>query len=178
MDRVMQWRRIVLFGVAAITAVFSFYPTADKSMLSPNRARKLPDTARAKVTPAESTGVETPDVTNDDILDPFAPRGWQPPPPPVVPTQVTAVVAAVPVAPIGPMVPAGPPPLPYKFMGTMNDDGNIIVYLSHGDQALVVRNGETLEGTYKVLTIDSQHIEFEHLPTGEKQSLPIPASEN
>lgn len=60
----------------------------------------------------------------------------------------------------------------------MNDDGQQLVYLSHGEQAVVARNGETLEGTYKVLGIDPQRIEFEHLPTGEKQVLALTANDN
>jgi hypothetical protein len=60
----------------------------------------------------------------------------------------------------------------------MNDDGEQLLYLSRGDQTFIARSGETLEGAYKVLGIDAQGIEFEHLPTGEKQTLTIPASEN
>lgn len=173
MDKAARLRWVILLTVAAITAAFSFYPESDDgAVLNPNRTGKHAEVARTKAAPAT---VEPQVIDSDDSLDPFAPRGWQLPPPPA-PTPVA--VAAVPAVPVAPPAPVGPPPLPYKFMGAMNDDGNIVIYLSRGDQALVARGGETLDGTYKVLAIDSQHIEFEHLPTGEKQSLSIPASEN
>jgi hypothetical protein len=63
-------------------------------------------------------------------------------------------------------------------MGAMNDDGAQVIYLSRGDQAFVARSGETLDSAYNVLTVDNQHVEFEHLPTGEKQTLTIPATDN
>jgi hypothetical protein len=63
-------------------------------------------------------------------------------------------------------------------MGAMIDDGTQVIYLSRGDQAFVARSGETLDSAYKVLTVDNQHVEFEHLPTGEKQTLTIPATDN
>jgi len=63
-------------------------------------------------------------------------------------------------------------------MGAMNDDGAQVIYLSRGDQAFVARSGETLDSAYKVLAVDNQHVEFEHLPTGEKQTLTIPATDN
>jgi hypothetical protein len=67
-------------------------------------------------------------------------------------------------------------------MGTMNDGsdgggGQQTVYLSRGDQMVMVQGGETLDGTYKVLLVDAEHIEFEHLPTGEKQALNIAAND-
>jgi hypothetical protein len=63
-------------------------------------------------------------------------------------------------------------------MGRLNNGGVEVVYLSRGDQTLIARDGETLEGAYKIVGMNRQQIEFEHLPTGEKQMLTIPASEN
>lgn len=63
-------------------------------------------------------------------------------------------------------------------MGRLNDGDVQMVYLSRGDQTLVARNGEALDGTYKVIDIAPRHIDFEHMPTGERQSLNMPAPEN
>ncbi|MDN3577339.1 hypothetical protein QWZ03_11235 [Chitinimonas viridis] len=103
--------------------------------------------------------------------NPFAPRNWQAPPLPVV------TPAPVVVAPALQVEPAGPPPLPFKFMGRLHDGGEQVVYLSQGEQTLIARVGETLGATYKVLGLDAQRIEFEYLPTGDKQQLALPASE-
>ncbi|MEH6459746.1 hypothetical protein [Chitinimonas sp. JJ19] len=88
-----------------------------------------------------------------------------------------AAPAPVVVAPALPVEPAGPPPLPFKFMGRLHDGGEQVVYLSQGEQTLIARVGETLGATYKVLGLDAQRIEFEYLPTGDKQQLALPASE-
>lgn len=109
------------------------------------------------------------------LADPFAPRRWEAPAPPA---PAPVVVAAPP--PVAPVVvePAGPPPLPYQFVGQMNDSADQVVYLARGDQALLARTGEVLEGTYKVLAITALQIEFEHLPTGQKQALVFPSRNN
>ncbi|HXA46452.1 MAG TPA: hypothetical protein VNW52_02390 [Burkholderiaceae bacterium] len=174
MAKRVNWRWLILLSWAAVTAVASFYPSDNASIASPVRSNKR--TAQAQLPTAfVSTELQATDVVTEEVLDPFAPRGWEPPPPPPPPpVKVAAVVAA----PIVPPAPAGPPPLPFKFMGAMNDDGVQVIYLSHGDSALIARVGETLESAYKVLVVDGQHIEFEHLPTGEKQTMTIPASDN
>jgi len=114
-----------------------------------------------------------PAAATSPTIDPFAPRHWQAPPPP----PVAAAPPPTPVAPVAPMAPAGPPPLPFKFMGQFGDDGKQVVYLSHGEQVLLPQTGATLEGEYKVLSMDAQRIEFEYLPTGAKQFLSITAQE-
>jgi hypothetical protein len=101
--------------------------------------------------------------------DPFAPRNWTPPAPPPEPVKV--LTSAPPVAEV--IVPQGPPPLPYQFMGRMNGSDDQVVYLGRGDQALVARAGEVLESTYKVINIGAAQIEFEHIPTGQRQTLSL-----
>jgi len=105
-------------------------------------------------------------------IDPFGPRGWQAPPP----TQ--PIVIATSSTPVEQPGPAPAPPLPFKFMGRMQDSGEEVVYLSQGDQMHVVRTGTLIGSSYKVTTIHPHHLEFEYLPTGEKQTLSLPAAEN
>jgi hypothetical protein len=170
MDKATKRRWIILLSLAVATAVASLYPTddaPDSSLVAANTRTSRPAAKAADIVDNPLAAVLPGDV------DPFAPRGWQAPPPPA-PIQVAPVAPK----PIAPPAPVGPPPLPFKFMGRMNDDGEQLLYLSRGDQTFIARSGETLEGAYKVLGIDAQGIEFEHLPTGEKQTLTIPASEN
>lgn len=108
--------------------------------------------------------------------DPFAPRGWQEAVRLVQPAPVVALPAAVvPATPPVAEVPVAPA-LPYVFMGQFDDGGRQVVYLSRNDQTFVITPGETIEGIYKVLTMNPGQIEFEHIPTGTKQVLTIPAS--
>jgi len=112
--------------------------------------------------------------TEDAGGDPFAPRNWMAPAPapePAKPGAPTREVAAL-------VLPQGPPALPFKFAGRMNDGDDQVIYLARGETALIARSGEVLENTYKVVSINATQIEFEHLPTGQKQALPLPGLEH
>jgi len=122
--------------------------------------------------------VNSPHESEASPSDPFAPRGWHKP---VEPVEITPVVTPTPVATVTvPEPPPAPvaPTLPYAFMGQFDDGGHQVIYLSRNDQTFVVTQGDTLEGTYKVLAIDPARIELEHIATGTKQVLDIPASNN
>ena len=163
---------LLVLGVA--TAWWSFAPSGASSIVPvkhrlPTQASSLQQSATSEVDAAAP-------MEDEAEVDPFAPHGWQAPPP--VQEAPKVVMEAAP--PQAPAAPSGPPPLPYKFMGRMNDGGDgsqQMVYLSKGDQISVVQGGETLDGSYKVLHVESDHIEFEYLPTGEQQVLSIAAND-
>ncbi len=168
-------RMAVLLCFAAATAVMSFYPSSGASISAPAH-RRAPTRDSVAAQPGSSEVDAASPMEDEEAVDPFAPRGWQAPPPP----QEMAKAVAEAAPPPAPIVPPSPPPLPYKFMGLMNDGGEAsqqTVYLSKGDQIVVVQGGETLDGTYKVLHVDATRIEFEHVPTGEKQVLNIAAND-
>jgi hypothetical protein len=173
MDKAARWRWTVWVGALLATLGAIYYPAASdevsEAIPAPKRTDKT-STVSVSSIPAVADAVNPPDP---EYADPFAPRGWQAPPPPV-----QQQVAVVPAEPVAPPTPQGPPPLPYRFVGRLNDAGEQVVYLSHGDQALSAHVGETLEGTYKVLGIEPLSIAFEYLPTGEKQQLILTAIEN
>jgi hypothetical protein len=107
--------------------------------------------------------------------DPFEKRGWAEPPPPAAPLAEPAPVERT-VAPVV-VEPVGPPPLPFRYVGSFSDDAGAVIYLARGEVAVVARVGETLDGTYKVAALQARSVEFEHISTGTKQSLPIPEAE-
>jgi hypothetical protein len=175
-DKAARIRWTVLLTALAATIVATFYPLEQP----PTRvAKPAPVAARASIL-APQVGTPAARGVWDPLLsDPFAPRRWDAPP----------VVVAAPVAPPAPppppepalVAPTGPPALPFQFVGQMSDVGDgkdRVVYLSHGEQALVARVGEVLEGSYQVLDITPLQIEFEHLPTGQKQALALPSRNN
>lgn len=103
--------------------------------------------------------------------NPFAPRLWEPPPQPV-PTEMREVkTVEIEQAPEE----QPPPPLPYKFLGQMQNDGERILYLGRGDQVLLAKKGDVVENSYKVVEISDVQVEFESVQLGIRQSLPIPA---
>jgi hypothetical protein len=67
------------------------------------------------------------------------------------------------------------PPLPFTFMGRMIDGGQQIVFLVNGDRNLVVREGETFAGSYRVDKIDDQAVTLTYLPLRQKQRLAFAA---
>lgn len=165
----------------AATVAAALWPQDDVQHYQPPQTA-VKAASLAAVTPAgmPPAGAEAADVLAqedgaEEGRDPFAPRNWQPPAPPA-PVAVKTVVAAQPVATI--TLPEGPPPVPFQFAGRMNDGEDQVVYLARGENALVARTGEVLENVYKVVSIDASQIEFLHLPTGQKQVLPLPARDN
>lgn len=93
---------------------------------------------------------------SEESTDLFPARSWRPPPPPV-----EAVANAAPVA----------PPLPYVYTGRMEEQGRSVLFLSRQQRVLLAREGETLDGSYRVDHITPWSVEFTYLPLKQKQSL-------
>jgi hypothetical protein len=171
MDRSARIRWSILLSALAATLVAIWYPVdQDGTQTVQPAAPRPPKTAAvASVGTPAARGVWEP-----LLADPFAPRHWDAAPAPVTPV----AVQAPPVVVEAPAAPVGPPALPFQFVGQMSDSADKVVYLSRGESALIARVGDVLEGSYKVLDITPLQIEFEHLPTGQKQALPFPSRNN
>jgi hypothetical protein len=90
-------------------------------------------------------------------IDAFAPRNFSP----VIPPQAGAAPAR----------PAAPP-LPFRYLGKMVEDGKLSVFLANGDESLTVHAGSRI-GDYRVDKITEAEIRFTYLPMKTKQSLPL-----
>lgn len=89
----------------------------------------------------------------------FAVRSWQPPPPP--PPSPVEQPVVVPIA----------PPLPYRYLGRMEDSGRITVFLGEGAQSVrVVRQGDQL-ADYRIDEINAQGMRLTYLPLQQQQQL-------
>ncbi|MES2564788.1 MAG: hypothetical protein V4637_18995 [Pseudomonadota bacterium] len=95
----------------------------------------------------------------------FESRSWQPPPPRPPP----AAKAGPPPLPVA-------PPLPYRLVGRLIQDGNVVLYLGKGDSVLSATLGETVEGVYKVASITDTEISLIYLPLNQTQTLPVAPS--
>jgi hypothetical protein len=171
MDKAQKIRWSCLLTALSLTIGAIFYPTEPNGELSsavvePSR-RLLPAVAASSTTFTDASGIW---IATD--ADPFAPRSWQP-----APVVVEAPKAPV-VSELAKEVEAPPPPLPYKFMGEMNDGNDRVVYLGRGENVLLARVGDVLESSYRVVGIGTTQIDFESLPSGVKQSLVIPVRDN
>lgn len=87
----------------------------------------------------------------------FGSQSWQPPAPKIV------------VAPVAPTA----PPLPYRFAGKLVQDGKLQVFLSRGETAIPIKQGEILDGTYRVEAIGEDRITVVYLPLGHKENIPV-----
>lgn len=90
-------------------------------------------------------------------IDPFRNKSWYvaPPPPPPPPSTPKA------------------PPLPFKYLGKLNDAGEIRVFLSHQGKHIVARVGDVINGTYSVEEISGGRMTLRYQPLKEIQTLAI-----
>lgn len=164
-------KRWAVLGTAlAVTVGAIFYPLEENPVVeAPDRPQPVSIAVQKQEQVVAAAVVESQWIAVDN--DPFSPRSWVPPPPAQVAAQANPAVmaAAIPAPP--------PPPLPYKFVGQMRDGSNTVVYLSLGDQMVLARAGETLEGGYKVAAISQNQIDFESVALGVHQTLPIPVQD-
>ena len=89
-------------------------------------------------------------------VDAFAPRNFSP----VIPPQAAAPAKRE------------APPLPFKYLGKMVEDGKLSVFLSNGDESVAVHAGQRI-GDYRVDKITEAEVRFTYLPLKTKQSLPL-----
>lgn len=175
MDSRGRWALLSLALASTLAAIF--YP-ADRE------GGWTADTAAPAHAPARTKAVHKVDAVSGTATqsawvaagaDPFSSKGWQPESVAQPPARLAAT--PVPVVAID-LTSSAPPPLPFKFVGQMNDGADQVIYLSNGDQVVLARRGDVLEGGYKVSSISPTQIEFESVSSGLKQPLAIPAKDN
>jgi hypothetical protein len=96
---------------------------------------------------------------HDAPRDLFAARNWNPPPP-------LRPAASAPPRPAA-------PPVPFTFLGKKHDGDAWEVYLGLGDKTLLAREGQVLNGTYRVERIAPPDMKLVYLPLDEAQALSI-----
>lgn len=164
------WLWLPLLGLGAWLALF-----ADKSPSSEGPVLSLP--IRVKAAPASKT--QEPQETLMALIprrelillppadgggntiarrDLFSVRNWAPAPPPAMPVVVPAPTA---------------PPLPFAFLGKKLEAGAWEIYLARGEQTFIVREGQVLDGIYRVDKIDPPALALTYLPLGQTQTLSI-----
>lgn len=155
----------ILVGVAAYAAIGPqgrgllttgqlFSPPTRSSESGPSAARSQ-NSATKEVVERFALRERVPLSETDGAL--FGSRAWQPPP---------SQTASKPAAPTA-------PPMPYRFAGKLLQDGRLQVFLSKGDTTIPVREGETLDGIYRVESIGEDHITLVYLPLKHKETIPV-----
>jgi hypothetical protein len=164
----LRWAVLGVAFTATVTAIFYPIEEADVAHVAVREKPAIP--IAAVISPVSAIVPFAAEVSNVEG-DPFAPRGWQ-----VLPQVVAEKVVTAAAAVMAPPAPTAPP-LPFQYMGSMNEEGRQTIYLGHGDQAVVAHTGEVIAQTYKVIEINGREIQFEYLPTGQRQLLGLPPQE-
>jgi len=100
----------------------------------------------------------------------FGPRDFRPEPP--LPKRAIAQPGAAALQ-AAPPPPPQAPPLPFAYMGKLDESGATIVFLAMGDRNLVVKPGDVIDNMYRLDQVSDNAVMLTHLPTGMQQSLPI-----
>ncbi|MEM5314572.1 hypothetical protein [Paraburkholderia sp. JHI869] len=99
--------------------------------------------------------------------DPFTASSWLPPPPPV----------EAPAAPVRPAPPVAPP-VPFAYVGQLSATAaKPQVFLSNGDQLLIVSPGDVIDSQYRVESVSDSQVVLTYLPLHEKQVVSIPGED-
>lgn len=65
------------------------------------------------------------------------------------------------------------PPMPYRFAGKVVRGDEYSIMLSKGDLVFPVKEGETLDGAYRVESIGDDRITLMYLPLRQRESIPV-----
>lgn len=99
----------------------------------------------------------------------FAARSWAPPAPRRARSAAHArAVSAPPPAPA-----ALAPPMPYRLAGEVMHGDETHLVLAKGDAVVMVREGDSLDGGYRVESIGRGSVALVYLPLGITQDLPL-----
>lgn len=157
-------RLLLLTVLLAATAAAAFLPeSAPPGEPVPLQAGAPPAPEPAAAGDA-TAAAPPPEPSPAPGIDLFAAKTWYvappaPPPPP-------------PVAAPPPPPPAAPP-LPFQFLGRLDDGATVRAFLLKGDRAYVVAADQVIDGTYRVGSIRTGQITLTYLPLGIEQVLSI-----
>ena len=160
MARSLFWLAF-LGSAAALAVVPEFFGEQPEPMAMPRhpRSQAQPAAQVERVAPlaaAVQTAVPAADL--------FAVQSWYVAPPPA-----PSMAAAPPAPPVARKA----PPLPFTFIGKLDDSRQLQVFLLRGEQVLVVREGDLIDKTYKVQRIDAERMTLVYLPLDIAQSLAV-----
>ena len=151
----------LLAAAAAWVAIDLRGPAAPTSAKAPaSGASQEPEHAAAPASEAKQPGIPARSTLGRIAADPFSAQSW-------LPRRKPAAVSAPPVAVV--------PPLPYRFAGQFHRDSGIEVYVARGEEVFAVKEGDTLDGQYKVDSVSATEVSFVHLASGTRQTMQFSA---
>jgi hypothetical protein len=178
----MTRKLIGLALIATLIAVYFAPANEDATVVAPHRTAKVAVSSAAAVAdggsnaPVMVAGVTAtpgrydlqirPRNGDEDMGDLF--NGQNMNPAPLKPV----AMAAKKVKPGPPPAPEAPP-LPFRFLGRLVEDGKVAYFLQLNERNLVMRVGDTVDQTYTLEGINHGTLSFMYLPLHLKQSLDV-----
>jgi len=177
----LRWKGLLLALAATLAATFApddMPPDSERPSPQARRAPRGGDAAASAVAPArsavgDSSATASPSATDaaatvaahagnatagDEAgapLDAFRPKSWQPPPPP-------------PPKPVA-------PPLPFKYLGKVVDEGEPRFFVARQDKYLTLREGDSVDAQYLFERAERGRLVFLYRPLQQRQFLAIVA---
>ncbi|MDD1964343.1 hypothetical protein ACIPO9_11480 [Pseudomonas sp. NPDC090203] len=152
----IAWMPEQFFGESTQDAASSVQPVAARQQAAIARARAIVASDAEK-----SEKVVVPQV------DLFATQSWY-----VAPVISAEQQAALDNAVVAPSVPTAPP-LPFQFIGKLEDSQQLQVFLQNGERLYVVRAGDVIDETYKIDRISATEMSLVYLPLKFAQTLSV-----
>jgi hypothetical protein len=148
----------LLWMVLLLTVVAALWPvpendTADGVPTRPSKVRNRASVLDASPTQQLRSLAPPSPAREREIVDLFPRQGW------------TAPAASA--APEKPMAPA----LPFTYGGRYTEGSNVFVFLNEGAKMHTVRQGDTVNATYRIDNIAPAAITLTYLPLGLQQIL-------
>ncbi|MGE8066970.1 hypothetical protein [Pseudomonas sp. NPDC089569] len=164
--RVMGW--VAFLGVsAALTWLPEYFKKADDTDTEAVAVVAPAKDKSSGTLPATKAGA-APAAIKDlgPAGDLFAARSWK-----AAPTLASVTEQAVNVTPVvqAPTV----PPMPFQFIGRMDDRSDLQVFLQNGEKIYVVRKGDVIDETWKIERISDMELSLVYLPLHMSQTLSV-----
>ncbi|MDU9392059.1 hypothetical protein [Pseudomonas sp. zfem002] len=163
---------LTFLGVAAVLAWAPGYfldePQADEAGVA--LATPAKPAPRSVLPAAPARGDSAPIRDLSPVGDLFASHSWK-----AAPTLAT--VTEQPLSP-APVVPApSVPPMPFQFVGRLDDRRDLQVFLQDGEKIYVVRKGDVIDETWRVEGISELELSFVYLPLHVSRTLSVGSSQ-
>ncbi|WP_397448558.1 hypothetical protein [Pseudomonas sp. NA-150] len=167
--RVTGW--VAFLGVAATLAWYPELFIKQDDGQSPDGAPKVAAKARnhggMAATGAGQASGEVKDLSPSGDL--FAAQSWTPAP--VVVSLSAEDVARLAAAAAA--QPVGAPAMPFQFIGRLNDQSDLQVFLQNGEKIYVVRKGDVIDKTWRIEGISDVELRLVYLPLHLSQTLSV-----
>ena len=98
--------------------------------------------------------------------------------PEVLPPPRSALPNPIPMIPVAAAPPPPPPkptapPVPFTYLGIYQDAGKPMFFLVKGDQVYHVKEGDVIEGTYRVEGVEGTTLKLIYIPLNIRQTLNV-----